>query len=385
MTKRVILIYVMTKRVKSLSVCRLSLQPDSGAAEALAATFDARDRLLGWLDVSVPAGQSSDLILLNRLFYEPARTLFRLPAQMVTLAFRDWTRRRRGEAVEGIALDDKLFSVRSISVMSLATIEGRFQVPYRMEGYLPGWDDNATARLVRAGDLYEIRVASEASFQGEERSMANEGIVGRIGRLIAGMAHGAVDSAERANPKAVLEQAIREIDAAADEVRVDLGKKVAERHRVEARRKELIAELGELDGSIGIAVKQGRDDLAAAGIERQLDIEAQVGVLDTLLKDIDDSVAQFNVTLDAVRASRREAEARLADLARSSGGSSDGAALPGGPVDVSARLERAEAAVARVTGVPGGLPTADAAVTDLRQLAREHAVRERLARLKSEQ
>ncbi|MCA3641212.1 MAG: PspA/IM30 family protein [Methylobacterium sp.] len=376
----------MAKRSKLLSSCRLELQPDGAALAALEATFDARNRLLDWLDVTVPAGQSADLIQLNRAYYEPARTRFQLPSQMITLAFRDWTRRRRGEEVEGIALDDKLFSVRNVSTISISTIDGRYQVPFRTAGYLPGWADNASARLVRIGNSVEIRVASEVTILREERSMATEGIVGRIGRLIAGMAHGAVDSAEQANPKLVLEQAIWEIDSAADEVRVDLGAKTAERHRVESRRKELGGELADLDRTIGIAVKEGRDDLAAAGIERQMDIEAQISVLDALLRDIDESISQFNSTLDAVRASRREAEARLADLARSMAA---GIVGPDGARHtenrVAAKLEKAEAAVARVTGVPGGLSPADPAVNDLRELAREHAIKERLARIKAGQ
>jgi phage shock protein A len=373
----------MIKRAQiNLASCQLALQPDVTAAAALAATFAGRDALLGWLDGIVPAGQSSDLVALNRLYYERARTLFGLPAQMTVLALRDWTRRRRGEAAHGIALDEKLFSIRTVSVASIATVEGRHHIVFRMKGYLPGWNDNASARLLRGADGYEIHVAADAAIPQEERSMATENIVGRIGRLIAGMAHGAVDSAERANAKTVLEQAIREIDAAAEEVRTDLGKKAAERYRVEARRKELGGELAELDRTITLAVGEKRDDLAAAGIERQLDIEAQMGVLESVLKDIDDSVAQFNATLDAVRASRREAEARLVDLTRSlSEMPADAAAAPNGRV--AARVERAEAAVARVTGVPAGSPAAGQAMDDLRQLAREHAVRERLARFKA--
>jgi phage shock protein A len=250
---------------------------------------------------------------------------------------------------------------------------------------LPGWRGSTTARLLRGKDGYEVQIAAEAVIQGEEKSMATENIVGRIGRLIAGMAHGAVDSAERANPRAVLEQAIREIDSAAEEVRVELGKKAAERFRVESRRKELGGELAELDRTIAIAVKQDRDDLAAAGIERQLDIESQIAVLEAVLKDIDDSVAQFNSTLDAVRASRREAESRLADIARQVDASgAAGVAGQGNNSRAAARVERAEAAVARVTGVPGGLAPASGAVDELRQLARDHAVKERLARLKSD-
>lgn len=375
----------MSKRAQSaISACRLTLQPDGAGAAALEETFAVRDRLFGWLDGAVPAGQSADLVALNRLFYEPARARFGLPAQMTVLALRDWVRRRRGEAVEGLALDEKLFSIRTVSQASIATARGRLHIPFRIMGYLPGWRDSVPARLIRAAHGFEIRVATEASVQQEERSMATENIVSRIGRLIAGMAHGAVDSAERANARPVLEQAIREIDAAAEEVRGDIGRKTAERFRIESRRKELAAELTELDGRITLAVEQARDDLAAAGIERQLDIESQLGVLDALLKDIDESLAQFNATLDAVRASRREAEARLAELARSLS-EAPAMAAAGGHGRAAARVERAEAAVARVTGVPGGLPPAGPAVEELRQLARQHAVAERLARVKASQ
>ena len=119
----------MIKRPQAHSTCRLSLQPGRDAVAALDATFAARDALFDWLDDTVPAAQSADLVALNRLYYEPARTQFGLPAQMVVLAFRDWTRRRKGETIEGLALDDKLFSVRAISTASIATVEGRLHRP----------------------------------------------------------------------------------------------------------------------------------------------------------------------------------------------------------------------------------------------------------------
>jgi hypothetical protein len=68
------------------------------------ATLAACAALLDWLDATVPPSQSSDLISLNRLYYETTRSRFALPSQMITLCFRDWTRRRKGEAIEGVAL-----------------------------------------------------------------------------------------------------------------------------------------------------------------------------------------------------------------------------------------------------------------------------------------
>lgn len=373
----------MSRPKSQHSTCKMSLLTDAETGASLEATFSACAAMLDWLDETVPADRSSDLIALNRQFYEPARAMFGLPAQMTILLMRDWTRRRRGEQIEGIALDDKLFSVRSTSQISVATIAGRQVLPYRIIGYFSGWNDNATARLVRVASGYEIRVASEVRVQQEEIPMAVENIVGRIGRLIAGMAHHAIDQAEQANAEAVLEQAMREIDAAAEEVRVDLGKATAERYRVESRRKELGGEIADLDRSIKVAIGNGRDDLAKAGIERQIDIEAQLTVLDSLLKDIDDSMSQYNTTLDAVRASRREAESRLADLRKSTAIAASAGERSGSAT--GERVDKAKAAIQRVTGVAGGPGAASPDIADLKQLAREQAIRERLDKLKSGQ
>ena len=77
--------------------------------------------------------------------------------------------------------------------------------------------------------------------------MMNEGILSRMGRLIAGLANAAVDKAEGTNKVAVVEQALREIDAAADEARTDLGKSRAEEYRIQSRRTEITDDLAGLD------------------------------------------------------------------------------------------------------------------------------------------
>ncbi len=216
--------------------------------------------------------------------------------------------------------------------------------------------------------------------------MATETTLTRIGRLIAGMTHAAIGAAEGANPRAVLEQALREIDAAADEVRGEMGKAMAERTRLDLRRKELARELADLETKARLAVQKGRDDLAEAGIARQIDIEAQTGVLDRLLADAQDRIDQFEQTLNAVRASRREAESRLADMARTSG---EGAADPGagaGETRVGRALdkvERAQSVIGRMSGVPADSGATDhKAIDELNDLARREAVAARLARLK---
>jgi phage shock protein A len=214
--------------------------------------------------------------------------------------------------------------------------------------------------------------------------MTTEGVLGRMGRVITGMAHNAVNAAEQANPEGVLEQAIREIEGAADEVRTELGRATAERHRLEARSKELERERADLEHKVQTAVTTARDDLAKAGISRQIDIEAQSNLLLRLLTESQEKIEQLNATLDAIRASHREAKDRPRQLSASRRDATHTAAQSGRPTDrAAAAVERAEQVAERVTGVPAGPPIADQkALDELHAIHREREVEERLARLK---
>jgi phage shock protein A len=371
------------------TACRLALQPNAASRVALRGMLDAYQGFLAWLDEAVPKSHPSDLVALHRSFYEEARARTGLPSQVITLGFRDWTGRRRGEVLAGMPLDHRLYSVKGVAQVSIATLSGRISVPYRVAGYEDGWSGGAPARLIEMQSGFELWAETARTSDGprpQEVSMTTDNVLSRIGRLIAGMTHAALDQAEGVQPVAVLEQAIREIDAAADEVRVELGKAVAERHRLQARRDELAGELRNLDEQLQVAVRQGRDDLAEVGIGRQLDIEAQTKVLDTLLGEVDQRIAQANDTLEAVRASRREAESRLRDLKQSQRVTTTGSGeITVDPLSrATAKVERAEIVAARINGVPNQPQAANPAALDaLNALSREHAVKERLARLKA--
>lgn len=371
--------------------CRLVLKPDPEALVALLHMLQAYTDLLVWLDATVPDEQTADLVALHRQYYETARARSRLPAQSVVLALKDWVQRRRGHAVEGMPYDEKLFAVKGIQSVSLATLEGRVIVPFSVADYGDNWQGSAPARLVYRENRFEFLIAAGLAVvetAQKERNMTTENALSRIGRVISGMTHAAISAAEQANPPAVLEQAIREIDGAADEVRRELGKAIAEQHRVEGRRKELNREREDLEEKIRLAVSQGRDELAESGIARQMDIEAQVGVLDRLLADVADRIAQLNQSLDAVKASRREAEARLQEMLAAeraaTGKDGHGGAAANGN-NAAMKVERAEAVIARVSGVPSGPGNEQAAAIDeLNRMARDHAIKERLARLKAD-
>jgi phage shock protein A len=204
---------------------------------------------------------------------------------------------------------------------------------------------------------------------------------------MAGMANSFVDMAEQANPEAMLAQALREIDAAIDEVRTELGRAKGEQLRVDARMKQLEEERGTLEQRIDTAIKGGRDDLAEAGIARQLDIEAQANLLAQLRAESEGEIQKLESSLDAIRASRREAEDRLQDLRRTTAAAPDGA-LAGGRdsrVDyANAKVERAMNVASRITGVPSGpSPQNAGTLQDLEALHRDNQIKERLAQLKA--
>jgi phage shock protein A len=372
--------------------CRLSLYPDASSALAFDRIMEAHARLLDWLDTSVPAGHAADLVALHRSFYEAARAMSGLPARSVTLAFKDWVRRRRGEVIEGLPLDEKLYSIKGIESVSIATLSGRVTIPFQVEDYGEGWSDPAPARLVKRTNGFELIVSialdapnTTVKLQ-EEQMLATESAVKRIGRVIAGMTNLAVDLAEGVNPDAVLAQAIREIDAAADEVRVELGKATAERHRIDVRRQQLLREREELAAKVRIAIDENRDDLAEVGISRQVDIEAQVNVLDRLMADADDKIEQLGQTVDAIAASRREAEQTRKEYqaSRASATGDENGASGDKVSGAMTKVARAQAATSRITGVPASAPNSDArALDELAELQRQREVRSRLERLKS--
>ena len=303
----------------------------------------------------------------------------------MTLGLRDFASNRgRVSEPPRLPLDEKLFAIKGPADLTVATVRGRVAIPFDVAGYSRGTPNIFSAELVNDAGGYEIHIGvTPHTDRTEEDMMMNEGILSRMGRLIAGMANAAVDKAEGTNKVAVVEQALREIDAAADEAKADIGKARAEEYRIESRREEIAADLKMLEEKIRTAVSAGRDDLAKAGVARQIDLESQVAALDKALADARIYLHEGQQALQAVLATRREGEARLADLKRSLAQHPDDPAAPrarNNPVDGAAR---AAAAVSRVTGVPAGSNATSAELDELDRLHREQAIEARLAKFKA--
>jgi len=138
-----------------------------------------------------------------------------------------------------------------------------------------------------------------------------EGITSRVGRIIAGGAHKIVDMLENSAPKTVLEEAIREIDSAIYEVRSELGKTAAKKHLTTSRLKDENSTHQELSSKIELAIQEKREDLAEAAIARQLDIEAQVPILENTIRECTESEKRFEGFITALQAKKRQMQEEL--------------------------------------------------------------------------
>ncbi|MGY5775872.1 PspA/IM30 family protein [Rhizobium sp. LEGMi135b] len=365
---------------------RYDLAPDDTARQALDETFAAYGQMMKLLAEIVPDRAGANLVTLHDLAYETIRERTALPARLVTLGLRDFAANRGGLADwNRLPLDEKLFAIKGPSDLTISTVRGRVAVPFDVAGYFKGWDSNIPAYLIADGGHYAIHIGvTPNSPRTEDNMTMHESILSRMGRLIAGLANAAVDTVEGANKVAVIEQALREIDAAADDARADLGKARAEEYRIQARRNEIIGDLDALEAKIRLAITADREDLAKTGVARQIDLEAQTAALDKALADANAQIDEGQKALQAVLATRREAEARLIDFKRSVARHTPEEATGGHPRPTpAAGAARAAAAVSRLTGVPSGEPATSAELDELDRLHREQAIEARLARFKA--
>jgi phage shock protein A len=363
---------------------RYALAPDEAAIVAIEATFAAYDRMMAILAEVAPVG--ANLVSLHAQAYERIRKETGLPARLVTLGLRDRANFVPGSIPRKVPLDDKLFAIKGPTSLTVSTVSGRVLVPFDVPGYFSGWESPFPAHLVSDGRTYEIHIAVKSkSSPPEEKTMLHEGILARMGRLLAAIASQTIDSAENNNKVALVKQAIREIDAGADEARYALGKSRAEEFRLKRRREELDAEVVSLTDKIRLAIAENREDLARAGVARQIDLESQQIALERAMDFIELEIDEQTKALQAMLGARREAEVRLTELEQSLIQQSPAETSRGSAATKTIGADRAMAAIARVTGVPASSVLGDKELDELDRLHREKEIAARLERIKSQQ
>lgn len=212
----------------------------------------------------------------------------------------------------------------------------------------------------------------------------------RVARVIAGSAHALLERIEDAAPIALLAQLARELDTIVNEVRGELGRIAANRHLAQQQHQRLKQEHEDLGDAVAAALDQARDDLARTAIERQIDIEAQLPILESSLYQLAQEENALSGYMDGLMSKRREMAKAITDLEVAQRKSASVAAGHGGnALDANARA--IEAAFDRTYQRQTGLDalarqaTADqsAKLTELNGLVLENRISERLATLKA--
>jgi len=214
-----------------------------------------------------------------------------------------------------------------------------------------------------------------------------------VTRLVSGSVHALLDAVENAAPEATMAQAIREVDRVIDDVRAELGRVEASKHLATSQLNKLNTEHEQLASQIESALGQGREDLARAGLEKQLNIEDQVPVLQKLLADQRDAGKELEGYIAPLLAKKREMEQALRDYVAARATHTAGRGPAAGPTTSRGKSEDRVAnagavfdrVLAKQTGLSGLASTAtgDAAkLRELQDLQRANRIEERLAQLK---
>jgi phage shock protein A len=212
----------------------------------------------------------------------------------------------------------------------------------------------------------------------------------RVGRVITGSVHALVDHLENQAPVAVMEQSLREADAVIGEVRHELGLASANRHLAQQQHATLNGQHGKLAEQIEQALAAGREDLARAAVARQLDIEAQIPVLENTLAELARQENDLTGYVAALLAKQREMTEALEAFRKSRASAAPSAAQPsdGSPAE---RMDAVAGAFNRVYARQTGLSGTDRTSTleqatklkELDDLVRDNKIAERMAQLKA--
>ncbi len=219
-----------------------------------------------------------------------------------------------------------------------------------------------------------------------------ETITSRVSRIISGSAKKLVEVLESAAPETVMEEAISEIDNAIYDLRSELGKLNAQKHLATKRLMEANKKHEDLSAKIEFAVDQSRDDLAEAAIAQQMDIEAQIPVLENSIMEAKDKGVELEGYITALQAKKREMRDELREFrkARAEAKSESVTDSGTGHASIDQKVERAEAAFDRMVEKTTGLEASSrsdmqnaAKLEELEDLTRQNRIRERLAAIKA--
>lgn len=187
-----------------------------------------------------------------------------------------------------------------------------------------------------------------------------ETIRSRIGRILTGTANSIIDTIEGLTPETIMEQAIREVDSAVDEIRDELGTITAQKYHVSKTVTKLNSEHSTIEEQVEEAMKEGRDELVQSALSRQVDIEDQLPSLENQSQSLSEQEKELNDAVTGLLAKRRQMEDELLEFKRNKkAAESAGNISPTGPSGSSNKAEKAENAFSRVLQNETGVRRSD--------------------------
>ena len=213
----------------------------------------------------------------------------------------------------------------------------------------------------------------------------------RVARLISGNAHALVDRLEDQSVIAVLEQSVRDIEALTGEVGTELGQIAVQKHTTQRQYNTLNNEHEDLSASIDIALRASKDDLVRAGAARQIDIEAQLPILEASLAELSTKEKDLKSYAEGLVAKKVEMQSAIDGLISAPRAGVSSIDVPAASGSLAARVSGVEAAFDRTFARHTGVVLAGASANlnegsqlrDLGKLSRDNKIEERLAQLKS--
>jgi phage shock protein A len=136
----------------------------------------------------------------------------------------------------------------------------------------------------------------------------------RVSRIINGSLNALLTKIENNNSEMLLEESIKEIEEAVEDVRSEKGKCLAAKHNANKKMQEKNTRHELLSGQIQMALTENREDLAKAAIAEQLDIEAQIPVLEEIIIENRDKSNELETYINALLAKKREMQHEIINL-----------------------------------------------------------------------
>lgn len=136
-----------------------------------------------------------------------------------------------------------------------------------------------------------------------------------------------------------------------------------------------------------------RDDLARAAVTKQLDIEAQIPVIEAALTDLNNQEKELSGYVDALLGKRRDMMEALEQFVASRMQAASATGLSAGTNNAQAKIDKADAAFGRIFQRQTGITMAgqkvsveqEAKLKELAGLVQDKRIEARLAEIKASQ